>query len=270
MGKKIRGIIITLILSVSVCVSSVYADSVLVATAEGEAAQTETPAEDPNAKADPAAEAPADDPNAQADPAAEAPAEDPNAQADPAAEAPAEDPNAPPEIISTNAIVMDADTRAVLYEKDPDAQGSPASVTKVMTTYMALKYGNLSDVVTMTDTSVALAVNGLSNLYTVVGEEFTLEQLLYGTMLKSANDMATQVGEYVGGGSLDQYLSMANAEAAEMGCENTHFANACGYPDADNYTSARDIALISCNALKIEKFREIKIGRASCRERVYI
>ena len=167
----------------------------------------------------------------------------------------------PLDLYANNAVLMDADTGAVLYNKGMNEAGHPASVTKVMTTYLALKYGNLSDKVVMTETGVSLAYSGSSNLYTVVGEEFTLEQLLYGTMLKSANDMATQVGEYIGGG-LDSFVSMMNSEAAALGCTNTNFGNACGLPDEGNTTSPYDIAVISRAALKIDKFREI-IGTQS-------
>lgn len=170
--------------------------------------------------------------------------------------------SAPVSAQSDYACLMDADTGVVLYDKGMDTASPPASVTKVMTTYLALEHGNLSDKVTMTQTGVNLAVGGLSNLYTQVGEEFTLEQLLYGTMIKSANDMATQVGEYIGGGSLDNFIQMMNEESAAMGCTNTHFANACGYPDDNNYTTCHDMSIIFRNALKNEEFRKI-IGTKS-------
>ena len=161
-----------------------------------------------------------------------------------------------PSIYGEAACLMDADTGAVLYDKNMDDMMYPASLTKIMTTYMALKNGNLSDVVTMTETGVALAFSGSSNLYTEVGEQFTLEQLLYGTMLKSANDMATQVGEYIGG-TLDHFVSMMNEEARRIGCTNTGFANACGLPDDGHTTTAHDLAVMSRYALMIPKFREI-------------
>ena len=161
-----------------------------------------------------------------------------------------------PDISSETGVLMDMETGTILYNKDMDRQMYPASITKIMTTLLALENGNLSDVVTMTATGTAYAVEGSSNLYTVVGEQFTLEQLLYGTMLKSANDMATQVGEYIGG-TLEHFVEMMNEKAAELGCTGTHFNNACGMPDPDHYTTAHDMALISREALKIPKFLEI-------------
>ena len=176
------------------------------------------------------------------------------APADAAQEETVTDPSVPPEIESASAVMIDADTGRVLYEKEKDAERSPASMTKIMTALLALENGNLTDKVTMTETGVALAFSGSSNLYTQVGEEFTLEQLLYGTMVKSANDMATQIGEYIGG-TLDEFIVMMNGRAASLGCEHTHFANACGYPDDDNYSSAYDMAMIAREADKIDIFR---------------
>ncbi len=161
------------------------------------------------------------------------------------------------DIISTAGCLMDADTGAVLFDKSMDTEMYPASVTKIMTCLLALEKGNLSDQVTMTQTGVAYVRSDSSNLNTKVGEVFTLEQLLYGTMLKSANDMATQAGEYIGGGSLDNFIQMMNDKAKELGCTGTHFSNACGMPDTTHVTTAHDLALISREALKIEEFRTI-------------
>jgi len=161
------------------------------------------------------------------------------------------------DVYSKCACLMDADTGTVLYNKGMDTQMFPASITKIMTCLLALENGKLTDQVTMTQTGVAYVGVGSSNLSTQVGEVFTLEQMLYGMMLKSANDMATQVGEYIGGGSIDHFVQMMNDKAAELGCTSTHFANACGMPDPNHYSSAHDIALIAQAALKIDEFRTI-------------
>lgn len=153
--------------------------------------------------------------------------------------------------------VMDAQTGAILCEKGMDVETPPASLTKIMTTLVAIESGDLDAQVTMTETGVEYAVSGSSNLFTQVGEVFTLRDMLYGTMLKSANDIATEVGEYVGGGSLDNFLSMMNERAAELGCTGTHFANACGMPHEEHHSTAHDLALISQEALKNDLFREI-------------
>ena len=160
------------------------------------------------------------------------------------------------DIYSDSGVLIDADTGTILYDKAMDRQMYPASVTKLMTALLALENGNLEDQVSMTATGTAYCENGSSNLYTQVGEVFTLEQLLYGTMLKSANDMATQVGEYIGG-TLENFIQMMNDRAVSLGCTGTHFENACGMPNDAHMTTAHDLALIAQAALKIPKFREI-------------
>ena len=155
------------------------------------------------------------------------------------------------------ACLMDASTGIVLYEKNMEQKMYPASVTKIMTTLLALEKGNLSDQVAMTAEGTQYAVSGSSNLYTQVGEVFTLEQLLYGTMLKSANDMATQVGYHIGGNSLDNFFQMMNDRAASLGARNTHFHSACGMPDEEHWTCAFDLARIMSAAIRQPMFRTI-------------
>ncbi|MBQ6386872.1 MAG: serine hydrolase [Lachnospiraceae bacterium] len=178
----------------------------------------------------------------------------------------------PPEVMPTNGVegwpvsmdttadyicLMDADTGAVLLEKGMDTETPPASLTKVLTTLLALEKGDPDAQVTMTQTGVAYAESGSSNLYTQVGEVFTLRDMLYGVMLKSANDMATQVGEYLGGGDIEVFFKMMNERAAAAGCTHSNFASACGMPNDAHYSSAHDMALITREALKNETFREI-------------
>ncbi|MEE3420465.1 MAG: D-alanyl-D-alanine carboxypeptidase family protein [Lachnospiraceae bacterium] len=158
------------------------------------------------------------------------------------------------DIYSTVGCLMDADTGAVLYDKGMNQQMFPASTTKVMTCLLALEYGKLDDTVTVTQTGVNYAVSGSSNLNTQVGEQFKLEDMLYAMMLKSANDIATTIGEHIGGGSIDKFVAMMNDKARELGCTNTHFANACGMPDDQHYTTAHDMALIGRAALQYPLF----------------
>ncbi|MDO4620266.1 MAG: D-alanyl-D-alanine carboxypeptidase family protein, partial [Lachnospiraceae bacterium] len=155
------------------------------------------------------------------------------------------------------ACLLDAASGAVLYSKGKDVQTPPASITKIMTCLLALENGDLDAEVTMTATGTAYATDGSSNLYTQVGEVFTLRDMLYGMMLKSANDMATQIGEYIGGGSLEHFTEMMNERAAALGCRHTHFTNACGMPAEDHLTTAYDMCLITQEAMKNETFREI-------------
>ena len=154
------------------------------------------------------------------------------------------------------ACLMAMHSGAILYNENMDQSATPASLTKIMTVYLAIKNGNLDDQVTMTETGVALAYDGSANLNTVVGETFTLRDMLYGIALVSANDMATQVAEYIGG-SVENFVNMMNQEAAAMGCKNTSFKNPSGMPQEGHLTTAHDLAIISAKALENENFRQI-------------
>ncbi len=154
------------------------------------------------------------------------------------------------------AILMDADTGAVLYAKSIEKQEYPASITKIMTTLIALEKGNLSDVVTFSENAVYSIEFGSSHLGLTAGEELTLEQCLYGIMLASANEISNAVAEHIGG-DIDTFVGMMNDRAKELGCTNTHFVNVHGLYDENHYVCAKDMALIMQEALKNEKFREI-------------
>ena len=161
-----------------------------------------------------------------------------------------------PEIVSDYAVLIDADTGAVLFEKNAYAQAHPASTTKVLTGYLAIKYGNPDDMVSVTKEALEYEYPDSANLGIMIGESFSLKELLYGTLLYSANDMATQVGVHIGGG-LEPFIEMMNREAEELGCVNTHFSNACGLPDEGHTTCAYDMALMMRAAMQQPLFMEI-------------
>ncbi len=154
------------------------------------------------------------------------------------------------------AILMDANTGAILYAKDVEQRLYPASITKIMTTLLALENGNLDDVVTFSEYAVYSIEFGSSHLGMTEGEQLTLEQCLYGIMLASANEVSNAAAEHVAG-NISNFLEMMNNRAAELGCTNTHFMNVHGLHDENHYVCARDMALIMQAALKIDKFREI-------------
>ena len=164
--------------------------------------------------------------------------------------------------LSNYICVYDTTTGTVLMDKNMDVQTPPASLTKIMTVLIAIENGDLNADVAMTEAGLALAVAGSSNLYTVDGESFKLKDMLYGIILASANDMATQVAEYIGGGSVDNFVAMMNERAKELGCTGTHFVNACGMPAEGHVSTAHDMALIAEAAFRNETFRDI-IGTAS-------
>lgn len=159
-----------------------------------------------------------------------------------------------PETLSPGVILMEESTGTILYEKNSDEAHYPASITKIMTTLLALENGNLSDMVTFSDDAINNTEgSGIARDY---GEQMTLEQCLYGVMLESANECAYAVAEHVGG-TVENLVDMMNAKAKELGCTNTHFANPHGLQDENHYTTAHDMALIAQAAYQNETFRII-------------
>lgn len=163
-----------------------------------------------------------------------------------------------PETASPSIIVMEVNTGTVLYEKNSHEQHYPASITKIMTTLLALENSSMDEVVTFSDDSINKTEgSGISRDY---GEQQTMEQCLYAVMLESANECAYAVAEHVGtqlGGDYNTFIDLMNERAEELGCTDTHFHNANGLPDEEHWTSAYDMALIACEAYKNETFRSI-------------
>lgn len=153
------------------------------------------------------------------------------------------------------AILIDAGTGTVLFEKNADRAMYPASTTKIMTCLLALEYGHLNDTVTIP--GQALNVPADSSLMPVrAGEEMMFIDLLYGLMIHSGNDSAVAIAVIVGG-SEKAFVEMMNAKAAELGMTGTHFANPHGYHEDDHYTTARDLAILARAAMQNPEFRKI-------------
>ena len=160
--------------------------------------------------------------------------------------------------VTLNALsagVFDINDRKVLYAKDIFTSRSPASITKVMTALVTLKYGNLDDLVTVTETAADIEY-GSSVCDIKEGDTLSLRQLLYGMMISSGNDAAMMIAEHVGG-SVDGFVAMMNEEASNLGAVNTHFMNPHGLTNEDHYTSVYDIYLIFQEALKYDVFQDI-------------
>jgi D-alanyl-D-alanine carboxypeptidase len=165
-----------------------------------------------------------------------------------------------PDIDTPSAIVMEVNTGTILYEKNSQEQHYPASITKILTTLLALENSSLDEVVTFSHDAVYLNEGDTSHIYRDVGEEMTMEQCLYAVMLASANECAYAVAEHVGeslGGDYRTFIDLMNERATELGAVNTHFNNSNGLPDTEHWTCAYDMALISCEAYKNENFRII-------------
>ena len=128
-----------------------------------------------------------------------------------------------------------------------------ASTTKIMTAILAIEMGDLADVVTVSPR--AAGVEG-SSIYLERGEKLTLEDLLYGLMLRSGNDAAVAIAEHIGG-TVENFANLMNRKAYQIGARNTHFVNPHGLHDDKHYTTAYDLALISAYAMENPVFRVI-------------
>ncbi|MCM1040201.1 MAG: D-alanyl-D-alanine carboxypeptidase [Roseburia sp.] len=161
-----------------------------------------------------------------------------------------------PRISAESAILMDADTGVILYAKNIHEKLYPASTTKIMTCLLAMENGNLDDMVTFSREAVFSVPADGSNMGMDEGESITLEECLYGIMVGSANEVANAVAEYVSG-SIDDFITLMNTRAEELGCTDTHFTNTNGLPDEDHYTSVYDLALISKSFFQNEMLSKI-------------
>lgn len=159
-------------------------------------------------------------------------------------------------LFAASAILMDQETGHILFSKDPDALMFPASTTKIMTLLLALESDIDPDtVITIPQEAVEIPSDS-SKIPVQAGEQITWKDLLYGFMMRSGNDGAIAIAIRVSG-SVEAFVERMNERAAELGCVNTHFANPHGYHDANHYTCARDLALITQEAMKNETFRKI-------------
>lgn len=161
-----------------------------------------------------------------------------------------------PQVYAESAIVMEAGTGTILYSKNIDQQLYPASITKVMTVLLALENLDMDEEVTFSHNAVYSIDYASSHIARDEGEILTVEECLYAIMLESANECSNAIAEQISG-SVEEFADLMNKRAAELGCTNTHFVNAHGLPDEEHYTCPHDMALITREAIKYEKFRQI-------------
>lgn len=155
------------------------------------------------------------------------------------------------------AIVMEVDTGAVLYAKNIDEHFFPASITKLLTTLVALENGQLTDPVTFSHDCVSFLKPDEASIGMKEGNQISLEQALYATLLASANEVAYAVGENVGknaGYDYNWFVERMNMRCQELGGENSNFINTSGLHDSEHYTCARDMALIGRELFKHPEF----------------
>ncbi|MBP3326188.1 MAG: D-alanyl-D-alanine carboxypeptidase [Coprococcus sp.] len=168
-----------------------------------------------------------------------------------------DEPGRAPDIVSNAAIVMDAKTGNILYEKNATEKKYPASITKIMTCYLALQNCKFDETLTMSEDAIWGIERDSSHIALDVGESITMEEGLYALMLESANEVAWAIGEHVSGGSITEFAELMNQTAKELGCKGTHFSNANGLHDDNHYTTCYDMALITKAALTLDDFRTI-------------
>ncbi len=165
-------------------------------------------------------------------------------------------PAGPSGVSAEGAVVIDMKSGMVLYEKNMHEELYPASITKIMTTLVALENSSLDEVIKYDASAVLGLEQGSSNAGIQVGEKLTMEQSLYCVMLPSANEACNGVAQHIAG-SIQNFAKMMNEKAKKIGCKNTHFANPNGLWMKNHYTSPYDMALIMREAMKNETFRTI-------------
>lgn len=159
-------------------------------------------------------------------------------------------------IEAEGGIVMDADSGAVLYEKNMNEAYFPASITKILTALIVIENCDLDEIVTYSHNAVYNVEAGSSSAGLDEKDQLTVRDSLYAMLLKSANEAANGLAEHTAG-SIEAFADMMNQKAESLGCTNSHFVNPSGLNDPEHYTSAYDMALIAQAAFKNEIFTEI-------------
>ncbi len=157
-----------------------------------------------------------------------------------------------PECAESAGVFM-VDQGEITYSQNIYEKNYPASTTKILTAYIALKYGDLDQMLTVSENAIATLDPSSSVCGLEVGDQISLEEALYGLMLKSGNDAANVIAEGISG-SIDAFVELMNSEALALGATGSHFMNPSGLPDEDHYTTAYDLYLIFNAAIQNEEF----------------
>ena len=166
---------------------------------------------------------------------------------------------AEPSLSARSAILLEAEGGEILVEKNADLRLPMASTTKIMTALLALEYCDPEETVTVP--REAVGTEG-SSLYLEEGERFRAIDLIYGLMLRSANDAAVTLAIHISG-STEKFAELMNEKAAKLGLRNTHFANPHGLDHKEHFTTAKELALLAAAAMKDPQFSEI----VACRQK---
>ncbi len=166
------------------------------------------------------------------------------------------------ELSAASALLLDADTGAILFGRNHREQRPPASTTKIMTALLILEEGRLDELVVVSERAAGVRGTGLG---VKRGQRLTLRDLLWAVLLKSANDAALAAAEHVGG-TEERFVARMNAKAISLGMEGTHFANPHGLDALDHFSTAYDLALLARQALRNPTFarmvqtREVRLA----------
>lgn len=158
-----------------------------------------------------------------------------------------------PRLMAHSAVLIEAKTGKILYERDKSKRRYPASTTKIMTLIVALEHSQPNDIVTVG--SGAVGAEG-SSLNLMEGDKIPMNELLTAMMMRSGNDATIAVAEHVAG-SMKEFARMMTEKAHEIGATNTNFVNSHGLPDNDHYTTAYDLALITAYGFTVPGFADI-------------
>ena len=159
------------------------------------------------------------------------------------------------EIRAKAAMLIELNSNTLVYEQDKDVQLYPASLTKIMTCMLAIEYGNLDDVLTVSKTALQNLSEFGSTAGLKEGEELTLDELLYCIMVSSANEGCNVIAEYISD-DISSFIDLMNTQAKRLGMKSTHFANTHGLHNENHYTTAYDLSLLARWAWQNEQFRE--------------
>ncbi len=153
---------------------------------------------------------------------------------------------------NVKAALFNLEETKVEFAHNMHEKAYPASITKIMTAIIALKYGNLDDMVTISKNAINLE-EGSMEIGFQVGDQISLYELLHGLLIFSGNDAAVAIAEHIGG-TTEHFVEMMNAQARELGATNTNFVNPSGLHDDNHYTTAYDIYLMLEAALEYDVF----------------
>jgi len=160
------------------------------------------------------------------------------------------------EITAPNLILAETNTGRILYERNADEKIYPASLTKLMTAILVVENCELDEIVTVSENAVFSVPVDYVNANLQVGEELTVEDLLYVMLIPSANDAANALAEHVGG-NIESFSTMMNTRAKELGCSGSNFTNPSGLHQEEHYTTTRDLLLISQKAIENDLIKKI-------------